>query len=144
MRDGKSKSPLALMEQAIMILVFAVAAGLCVSAFVWADIASTEMCRKEWAVNLCQTVAETVKAKQGDFEATAACLDGEETGTEVKLYYDKEQRKTETESEAAYVIRLCREAADVYVTTAEVRMEDTESGGMLFRLPVSWQEVADE
>ena len=33
----RSKAPLVLMEQAVMVLVFALAAALCLRAFVWSD-----------------------------------------------------------------------------------------------------------
>ena len=47
MKNEKSKSTLALMEQAVMILVFAVAATLCVQAFVRADAYSKELERRD-------------------------------------------------------------------------------------------------
>ena len=92
MKNEKSKSTLALMEQAVMILVFAVAATLCVQAFVRADAYSKELERRDRAVNLCQTVAETVKAKKGDMEATAAQSEATVSGGMMFLYYNKEEK----------------------------------------------------
>ena len=58
----RSKSPLALMEQVIMVLVFALAAALCLRVFVFSDLASTRNEAVDRAVLECQNAAETMKA----------------------------------------------------------------------------------
>ena len=58
----KSKAPLMLMEQMVMLLVFALAAALCLQAFVKADEISRRAEARDRAVILCQTVAEEIKA----------------------------------------------------------------------------------
>ena len=143
MKNEKSKSTLALMEQAVMILVFAVAATLCVQAFVRAELYSDELYRRDRAVNLCQTVAETIKAKQGDRKAAAAVLDATETDRGLLLHYNKEW-ETVPESDAAYVLCLEETDRDGYMTVAQVRVTLIKSGEEVFALPVSWQEVAYE
>ena len=47
----KSKAPLALMEQMVMLLVFALAAALCLQAFVQSDRLSRES-RSDWTLSL--------------------------------------------------------------------------------------------
>lgn len=61
----KSKAPLILMEQMAMLLVFALAAALCLQAFVKSDSISSRARDRDQAVTLAQTVAETVRASGG-------------------------------------------------------------------------------
>lgn len=143
MNEEKSKSTLALMEQAIMILVFAVAATLCVQAFVRANLYSEELYRRDRAVNLCQTAAETVKAKRGELTSAAILLDGEVSDGKLYLFYNKEW-KTVGAGEAAYVLCMEETGRSDSVVTARVCVTEKKSSEELFALPVSWQEVANE
>ena len=70
----RSKAPLALMEQMIMVLVFALAAALCLRAFVLSDSMSIENERRDNGVLLAQNAAEVYKACRGDAEAAAEIL----------------------------------------------------------------------
>ena len=58
----RSRSPLVLMEQLVMILVFALAAALCLQVFVFADRVSARSEQTDRAVLVCQNTAETLKA----------------------------------------------------------------------------------
>ncbi len=62
----KSKAPLLLMEQMIMVLVFALAAALCLQAFVKSDASSRRVESRDMAVHLVQNVAETARSRGGD------------------------------------------------------------------------------
>lgn len=57
----RSKTPLAMMEQIIMVLVFALAAALCLRAFVWSDQVSRSGEERDRAAVLAQSAAETIK-----------------------------------------------------------------------------------
>ena len=72
----KSKAPLALMEQMVMLLVFALAAALCLQAFVQSDRLSRESEARDHAAVLCQSVAETIR--HSDTREYAYCLRAEE------------------------------------------------------------------
>ena len=61
----RSKSPLALMEQVVMVLVFALAAALCLQVFVLSDQMSEKNRDTDRAVLLAQNTAETIKACGG-------------------------------------------------------------------------------
>ena len=58
----KNKAPLPMMEQLIMILVFALTASLCLQGFSLADRMSRRHEAREQAVVLAQNTAETLKA----------------------------------------------------------------------------------
>ena len=62
----KSKAPLILMEQMVMLLVFALAAALCLQAFVQSDAVSCRSEARDQAILLVQTAAETIRHCGGD------------------------------------------------------------------------------
>ena len=68
----KSKASLQLMEQLVMILVFALAAALCLQVFARSAEISRETARQDQAVILAQNAAEVLKATSGDPEAAQA------------------------------------------------------------------------
>lgn len=62
----RSKAPLAMMEQMVMVLVFALAAALCLQAFVRSDQISRRAEARDRASTLCQNVAELLRSNGGD------------------------------------------------------------------------------
>jgi len=74
----RGKAPLALMEQVIMILVFALAAAVCVEAFASASLMSREGEDLQRAQNDCQTLAEYIVARDGDWQEVKGELGGKE------------------------------------------------------------------
>ena len=62
----RSKAPLALMEQMIMVLVFALAAALCLRVFVSADSSSQQRELRDRALTEGQSMAELTKANSGN------------------------------------------------------------------------------
>ena len=77
----KSKAPLSLMEQLIMLLVFALAAALCLQVFVLSGKVSRSSETKSHAVTAVQNAAEVTKSCRGDFESISAILGGSGTLT---------------------------------------------------------------
>lgn len=72
----KSKASLVLMEQLIMLLVFALAAAACLAIFTAAHSISLSARRQDEAVILAQNSAEILKYHAGDLQKTAAALEG--------------------------------------------------------------------
>lgn len=126
----KSRASLVLMEQLIMILVFALAAALCLQTFVKADHISRETAMQDQAVILTQNGAETLKACEGDLAAAARLLGGVPSGD--RLTVDHREMRLELEITPSEIPGLGR---------AEVRVVGTETEETLFSLTVSWQEV---
>ena len=139
----KSKAPLVLMEQAIMMTVFIFAAAVCMLAFTKAKKQSEELVTRDRAIILCQTVAETVKASKGKLYPAAELLGAVATEEELFLYYDEEWNSTD-KADAVYKLHLCCMETEEYLTESEVSVTDIESGKLLFSIPVSWQEVQNE
>lgn len=58
----KSRASLVLMEQLVMVLVFALAAALCLCCFAKAEEISLQTARRDAAVQIAQNTAELLKA----------------------------------------------------------------------------------
>ena len=68
----KSKASLQLMELLVMILVFALAAAMCLEVFARAGEISEETARRDQAVVMAANAAEILKATAGDISAAEA------------------------------------------------------------------------
>ena len=142
----RSKSPLALMEQLVMVLVFALAAALCLRAFVLADQTSRHHADVDRAVLLCQNAAETLKATglpmaEAQEKARSQMGGFREQGVWYILY-DENWQQTEDAEQAAYA--LCAQGVPTDVEglwKAEVWADTWADGKVLFSIPVVWQEV---
>lgn len=135
----RSKASLTLMEQTVMILVFALAAVLCLRAFVWSDGRSRENAARDHAVLCGQNAAETLKSCRGDYAAAAKNFGGSWDGTTWVIRYDQHWRES-TGAEAYRLEVLPGEKRLAYLGEASVQVYDA-SGGLLTQLDVCWQEV---
>lgn len=136
----KSKAPLFMMEQMVMILVFAIAAAICLQAFVRSERISEDNENRDWAVQQCQSAAECIQNTAGDLTAVAELLELSWTEDTLLGYYDKDFEQTDVED--AFCLRAWREDSAVPgLGKARVEMTDTASGDALFALDITWQEV---
>ena len=137
----KNKAPLALMEQIVMLLVFALAAALCLQLFVFASRISRRCEARDRAALSVQNTAEVLKAHGGDAQACEALLGGCADGEAWQISYD--ETWTETAAEAAYIVRVAPlKTEQPLLGSAEITAE-TADGDCLFEVTVSWQEGAD-
>ncbi len=153
----KSKAPLLLMEQMVMLLVFALAAALCVQAFVRSDAASARNEARDEAVVLCQNAAEAIRHSGGNFNEVAKKLGLEfGQGSTMSRYYDEnwqplpisegpipgyEGALPDPGRGAAYSLNIhgvLDTPAGVGKASVSVREVD---GEVLFEIEVAWQEV---
>lgn len=151
----RSKAPLSLMEQMIMLLVFALAAAICLQVFVRSDALSREGEARDRAAVLCQSVAEVLRSNGGDagealrtvtgqslasdggtfmarFDENWELIEAERSFSAGKQYYFAQVNKLDSE-----VPGLGR--AEVYVES--VAPADGEMT-RIFEIEVSWQEVS--
>ena len=140
----KSKAPLALMEQLVMLLVFALAAALCLQVFVLSDRMSQRGEARDHAVIQVQNAAETIKNCGGDLEKCAELLGGTCDETVWQIGYDAGWKQV-TAGESAYLVRTeLTESGDPLLGMAEISA-GTADGDVLFAVTAAWQEVmADE
>ena len=127
----KSKTPLSLMAQLVMVLVFALAAALCVSCFVTADRLSRRNAVRDEAVVAAQNVAETIKGCQGDYEQAATLLNGTLEHGILELCADEDFR----------IVVTPENSGDPLLGRARVEVCAAQDGETLVALTVLWQEV---
>lgn len=124
----RSKAPLALMEQIIMILVFALAAAVCLQAFVYADTLSKQGELRDLAVMRAQEMAECCKAEQGDIEQVGMMLGAKRTSDGLEADYPEDNIR---------VVLTIMESGD-YIEKAKISVVAAD-GDEIFCIPVSWQ-----
>lgn len=134
----RSKTPLALMEQVIMVLVFALAAALCLRAFVLADTTSRACEERDRAVMAAETVAEAIKLCRGDYaEAEHMAEAALENVDVVFLHSDHTE-----EIPGALIIIITPMVSDTELLgIAEVSAKNAD-GETILSLTVAWQEVS--
>lgn len=131
----RSKAPLALMEQLVMVLVFAVAGALCLRLFVTADKLSEKYADTDCAVIWAQTAAEILKTDDAAERFEQLGAKGNSNGWQ--LYLDENWNSTLGES----VYRLAASYEDTdseFLWRADVSVF-TADGELLFSIPVSGQ-----
>lgn len=136
----KSKAPLALMEQLVMLLVFALAAALCLQAFVLSDQMSGRCEERDRAVTAVQNAAEALKSCGGDLDAGVRILGGTSAGGQWQIGYDAGWKQTAVDQAVYQVLVVLKPTEEPLLGSAEV-LAQTVEGRQLFQLAVSWQEV---
>lgn len=127
----KNRTSLLLMEQLIMVLVFALGATLCLQLFVRADQLSRQSQQRDRAVVLAQSCAETIKGCSGDLSQAARLLQGQCADDELQL------------SDDGLCLLACHVPSDTPgLGLTQVQVADAENGQPLLVLTVAWQEVS--
>ena len=140
----KSKAPLILMEQMVMLLVFALAAALCLQAFVKSDSLSDRSERRDRAVTAAQTAAEAVRHCRGYLPEVAQLLGTEWQGGEdgLVIAYDRDWKLAEDTMRYHLGVVLKNSGVDgLGMAQIWVRDESAEEQeAELLRFDVTWQE----
>lgn len=140
-----SKAPLVMMEQMVMLLVFALAAALCLQAFVRSDALSHRSEARDRAITLAQSAAETIRHSGGDMgnalSQTAQALGGDYAQGLLWADYDENWAPLSSGSDGAY--RLTAQGVPVETPglwKAHVQVTEGDET-VLFEIDVAWQEV---
>lgn len=134
----RSKAPLVLIEQAVMLLVFALAAALCLRAFSWADAASDSSAARDRAMMAAQSAAEALKSCGGDMEAAADLYGGCCDGGVWTIQYDEQWNMNTVQD--CYLVRVEQTETQLpLLGAALVSVWDGEKNLVL--LNTAWQEV---
>lgn len=140
---NRSKVPLVLMEQLVMLLVFALAAAVCLRIFVFADRASRQVQDRDRAAELVQNTAQVLQHTAGDFSRAAALLEAQHWDDN-RLTIDYDSDWTPADNTMRYTLGASRVSSGApYLGKAEVWCLDEEEGRELFRLTIAWQEVVE-
>lgn len=123
----RNRAALTLLELLVMVLVFALAAAVCLQCFAEAALIRRETACLDRAVILAQNGAEILKAGSGDLEKAAALLDGAVSGN--SLTAEQEGLTLTIQKQDSPIPGLGCALAEV-----------TAGGEYLFSLTVAWQE----
>ncbi len=134
----RSRVPLALIEQTVMLLVFAVAAALCLLAFAHADNESEHMRARDCALVRAQSAAEILKNCRGDCAAAAERCGGMIEGGIWCIRYDENWQRTD--GGGHYVLCVTPEESDVPLL-GRASVEVFAQQECLASLELAWQEV---
>lgn len=136
----KNKSTLVLIEYIVMLLVFVLAATVCVRMFVLSDRLSRKYEATDRAVLVAQNTAECIK--ENGATGFFAKEDEERTGAYTRtLFYDKDWTVTE-EADAEFIETVTCATEEESLFRAEIVISTAE-GTELFRLPVAVQTEAE-
>ena len=137
----KHKAPLALIELLIMLLVFALAAALCLQAFSAAEQISAENRMRDSAVSQAQNAAELLKYYDGDLSAAAEHMGGSSDDSRWIISYDANWNIV-TENGVYQLSATLSGSASPLLDKAEILVRDRENR-VLFSLTAAWQEVTE-
>lgn len=131
------RASLSILELSLMLLVFAIAAVVCLRAYALADRLSCEAEELDCAVLWAQTIAEEWKACNGGMDKVDLLCS--KTG-ENTLCLPLDEAWGPAGEAAAYEVVL--EAENGLVPTARVTVREAESGREIYGLTVACQEAA--
>lgn len=145
----RSKAPLSLMEQTVMLLVFALASALCLQAFVKSDKISVRIEERSQAALAAQDAAELIQHSGGDMSHALAqageLLGGTYEQGLLYIGYDEDWNRTKVEE----VYRLTAQGVPVEESgllkaKIQVTAEGLENSELLFEIEVAWLEVSPD
>lgn len=135
----RSKTPLALMEQLVMVLVFALAAALCVQVFVLSDRTSRYGEARDRALLEAQSAAEALKSGDETYFTARSAASGDGGWS---ISYDAGWNSvTDADAAAYHLLVLSADSGLDHLWAAQVQVYTAE-GELLADLPVAGQEVA--
>jgi type II secretory pathway pseudopilin PulG len=131
-----------MMEQIVVILVFAICSAVCVSIFVESYLMEQRTLEEKHAILAASSAAETYKALGGDAGGTVLVLGGADgnpasSGRDYVVFYDSRWEAC-GEDAAEYLLRITRlDNPDELLWPAEITVVKTDGGETLFALPVT-------
>ena len=122
-----------------MLLVFALAAAVCVQVFVFADGDSRRDAARDRALAEVQNAAECLKSLRGDYEAAVQTLGGAWDGERWTLEWD--EAWSQVPEDGAYRLEVLPETPATALLGAAELTVYTAAGDALCTLRTAWQEV---
>lgn len=133
----RSKAPLAVIEQVIMLLAFALAAAVCLRGFAWADSTSRQNQNRDLALVQAQNAAAILQNNGGDLTAAAEIMGGRVEGQCWGIHYNEQWEQTD--EKGAFILFVRFRPTLSLMSTARITVAG--DGELLAELMVSWQEV---
>lgn len=137
MNLGRKKTPLLLMEQLVMVLVFALSATFCIQAFVLSNQISKESQDKDRAVKVTQNIAESLIETKGDLIQLKQRFGGKIEKDTWRI--DLNEDWTES-GDTAFFISVKKKEVKGYLGETKVIVKNQE-GSIFYKQDIAWQEV---
>ena len=137
----KNKSPLTLMEQLIMLMVFAIAAALCLQIFALSGRISRSMDTRDRAITAVQNAAESIKISSGNLADHVSLFGGTQNGNTWEICYNADWEITSSDNAVYFVTAVIEDDDNDYLGTADVCAVSSD-GEVIFKLTAAWQEVS--
>ena len=134
--NERSKTTLFLMEQIVVITVFAICAVACVKIFVVSFLITVDSVDIRNALHAAESVAETYKATAGDTGRAVRILSDEfgyYNNNSISIYYDYRWQPSGS-NEASFVLHLIKHDSEAPVVLSDVTVSRKEPGGELTEL----------
>lgn len=135
-----SRAVLPLIEQTLMILIFMLAAAVCVQAFVHAYLTSTENRIRGKAAIEVQSAYEVCKAYRGDLAACADILGGTADAAAVTLTFNEDMERDPTADDYILII-TAQDSGQPLLGAAQILVQSSD-GAAIYSAQCAWQEVA--
>lgn len=132
------KASLNLMEQLIMVLVFALCAAICLQCFILSDHLSKEQGVKAHSALIVQNAAEVLKSSSGDLSKATKIMGGYMEGYVWQIPYSESWEIVADGEAATYIMQAqILEDNDVFLGTANIAL--LHHGETVLSASVSWQ-----
>ena len=134
--NERSKTTLFLMEQIVVITVFAICAVACVKIFVVSFLITVDSVDIRNALHAAESVAETYKAVAGDTGRAVRILSNEfgyYSNNSISMYYNYLWQPSGSD-EASFVLHLIQHDSEAPVVLSDVTVSRKEPGGELTEL----------
>lgn len=135
----RSRSTLFLIEQLIVIAIFAICAAACVSILTVSFISARNSSNLSEAILSAENAAESFKAVSGDIDRAASILGGARVSgsTDKLIVYYNERWQVACESDARFVLRMVRENDNSPQTLISMRLSvEKITGEEILSFPV--------
>ena len=133
----KNKAFLSILEQICMILVFVIAAALCLRGFSLANKKSRDRDTLDMSVTAAQNTAEVLKSNKGDLSLCADVLSGSANEDTLTVLYDEDGHPTKDgDKEYFKLIAVKQEGEHPLTESALIRVISGDE--TVFELTVVW------
>ena len=134
----RSRASLSVLEQLIMLLIFALAAAICLRAFAWADVASERSAACDRAMREAQNAAAVIRQTRGNMADAAELWGGSVRDGSWVIGYDESWNRADGTSCLLKVTPI----DDGIGLLGQAAVSVERNGQQLAALEVAWQEVA--
>ena len=134
----KNRAFLSILEQILMILIFALAASLCLRGFFLANTVSKDREVLDLAVFSAQNTAETLKSTKGDLICSAEKLSGNATDNKLTVFYDSDGNAVKSEKDACYTLTAVK-TADGGALVESAHISVVYKSEIIFEIDAVWQ-----